>query len=88
VPMVVMPANPLIDQKRVGAALHGAGAGMLLRKHAGPQRIRAAIDTVLGDPSYRQAAARLGEDIRRTNGAEVAADAISEFVSSKQYAGS
>ncbi|OBA99126.1 UDP-glucuronosyltransferase [Mycobacteriaceae bacterium 1482268.1] len=86
VPQVTMPANPLIDQKAVGAALQKAGSGLLLSKHARPQRIRSAIETVLGDPSYREAAHRLGEQIRQTDGAEVAADAISEFVRSRQFA--
>ena len=36
VPQVVMPANPLIDQKSVGAALERVGAGILLPKHAKP----------------------------------------------------
>jgi UDP:flavonoid glycosyltransferase YjiC (YdhE family) len=80
VPLVVMPANPMIDQKRVGAALERAGAGILLPKHAGSKRIRAAIEGVLHDPAYRQSAARLGEKIRERDGAEVAADAIEEFV--------
>ena len=44
VPMVVMPANPLIDQKRVGAALQDAGAGILLPKRADSKRIRAAVE--------------------------------------------
>jgi UDP:flavonoid glycosyltransferase YjiC (YdhE family) len=84
VPMVVMPANPMIDQKGVGAALEGVGAGTLLPKHAKPQRIRKAIQMVLEDPSYREAARRLGEDIRQRDGAEVAADAIEDFVRSRQ----
>lgn len=84
VPQVVMPANPMIDQKGVGAALEKAGAGILLTKHARPKRIRAAIETVLGDAAYRTAAERLGADIRRRDGAEVAADAIVEYVNASQ----
>jgi UDP:flavonoid glycosyltransferase YjiC (YdhE family) len=80
VPLLVMPANPMIDQKRVGAALQQAGAGVLLPKHAGSKRIRAAIDRMLNVPAYQQAAAGLGEKIRERDGAEVAADAIEEFV--------
>lgn len=80
VPLLVMPANPMIDQKRVGAAIERAGAGVLLPKHAGSKRIRAAIERVLDDPAYRQAACRLGEKIRERDGAEVAADAIEDFV--------
>jgi UDP:flavonoid glycosyltransferase YjiC (YdhE family) len=84
VPVVVLPANTLIDQKRVGAALQNRGAGILLRKHASARRIRAVISTVLADATYRDAAARLGESIRQRDGAETAADVISKFT--KTYA--
>jgi UDP:flavonoid glycosyltransferase YjiC (YdhE family) len=80
VPVVVMPANTLIDQKRVGAALERIGAGILLRKHASTRRIQTAITKVLDNPTYREAAARLGESIRQRDGAETAADAIGQFV--------
>ena len=84
VPQIVMPANPMIDQKGVGAALERVGVGILLRKHAGPKRIRAAIQNLLNDSAYREAAGRLGTQIRRRNGAEVAADAIGDFVRKTQ----
>ncbi|TRW81785.1 UDP-glucuronosyltransferase [Mycolicibacterium sp. 018/SC-01/001] len=79
VPQVIMPANPLIDQKLVGAALARHGAGLALRKHASVKRIRRSVEAVLSDPSFARAADRLGEQIRRRDGAQVAADAISEF---------
>jgi UDP:flavonoid glycosyltransferase YjiC (YdhE family) len=79
VPVVVMPANPLIDQKGVGGALEKAGAGVLLGKHSSVSRIRAAVREVLGNPGYREAAGRIGDSIRQSDGAEVAADAISRF---------
>jgi UDP:flavonoid glycosyltransferase YjiC (YdhE family) len=84
VPQVIMPANPMIDQKGVGAALERIGAGILLPKHAAAKRIRATIQTVLGDAAYRGAASRLGDQIRQRDGAEVAADAIEEFVRNRQ----
>jgi UDP:flavonoid glycosyltransferase YjiC (YdhE family) len=84
VPQVIMPANPMIDQKGVGAALQRVGAAILLPKHARPKRIRKAIEAVLGDGAYREAAGRLGADIRRRNGADVAANAIEEFVRNQQ----
>lgn len=84
VPQIVMPANPMIDQKGVGAALESVGAGILLRKHAGAKRIRAAIQAILNDSSYRAAADRLGAQIRHRDGAEVAADAIVEYVRTSQ----
>jgi UDP:flavonoid glycosyltransferase YjiC (YdhE family) len=82
VPLVVMPANPLIDQKRVGAQLAKLGAGILLSKHADSTRIRAAIENALRDPGYREAAAGIGVRIRERDGADVAADAIGEFLRS------
>lgn len=85
VPQIVMPANPMIDQKGVGAALERVGAGILLSKHARPKRIRAAVETVLGDSNYADAAGRLGTQIRKRNGADVGADAIEEFVRSRLF---
>jgi UDP:flavonoid glycosyltransferase YjiC (YdhE family) len=78
----------MIDQKGVGAALERVSAGILLSKHTKPQRIRSAIETVLHDNSYREAAERVGAQIRQRNGADVAADAIGEFVSNRQFADS
>lgn len=86
VPQIVMPANPMIDQKRVGAALERVGAGMLLPKHSGPERIRSAIEMILHADSYREAAGRLGAQIRQRNGAVVAADTICEFVRTRTHA--
>ena len=72
VPVLVLPANPMIDQKGVGAAIERAGAGRLLRKHSRVQTIRRAIDDVLNTASYHLAASRLGEQIRERDGAVVA----------------
>jgi UDP:flavonoid glycosyltransferase YjiC (YdhE family) len=88
VPQIVMPANPMIDQKGVGAALERVGAGILLPKHAAPNRIRTAIEQTLGVPAYREAAERLGAHIRQRNGADVAADIIGDFVTKSQFVGS
>lgn len=80
VPLVIMPANGLIDQRRVGAVVQRAGAGILLSKRAGVHRIRAAVTAMLRDGRYREAAGLLGEEIRRRDGAEMAADAIGQFI--------
>ncbi|OKH79652.1 UDP-glucuronosyltransferase [Mycobacterium sp. ST-F2] len=77
VPLVIMPANPLIDQKGVGAAIERVGAGIALPKKAGVERIRTAVQRALAEPGYHHAAAVLGADIRKRDGAQVAADAIS-----------
>jgi UDP:flavonoid glycosyltransferase YjiC (YdhE family) len=82
VPLVVMPANPFIDQKRVGAQLAKVGAGIVLPKRAGSKRIREAVEKTLRDPAYRDAATRIGDRIRERDGADVAADMIEEFLRS------
>jgi UDP:flavonoid glycosyltransferase YjiC (YdhE family) len=87
VPLVILPANPLIDQRRVGIALQRSGLGIHLPKHSRTQRIRAAVETVLTDQSYQRAAARLGEQIRERDGAEVAADAIEDYVRTRAPVG-
>jgi UDP:flavonoid glycosyltransferase YjiC (YdhE family) len=84
VPQIVMPANPMIDQKGRRSGTRARRRGPLLPKHARPRRIRTAIETVLGDPAYRDAAGRLEADIRQRNGADVGADAIEEFVRSSR----
>ena len=81
---MVMPANPMIDQKGVGAALERVGAGILLPKHARPKRIRTAIQTVLNAPAYGLVASRVGAEIRLRDGADVGADAIIEYVRASQ----
>lgn len=80
VPLVVLPANPFIDQRRVGAQLAKIGAGILLPKRAGSRRIRSAIQQALYDSAFREAADRIGARIRERDGADVAADTIEEFV--------
>ena len=79
VPLVILPANPMIDQKTVGSSVANIVAGIRLRKHAGAARIRRAIETVLGDPGYRESAGRIGIEIRERDGAETAADLIGQF---------
>lgn len=86
VPVVVMPANPMIDQRGVGAAVQRAGAGRLLRKHVGPKRLREVVAEVLGNADYQRAAMRIGESIRSRDGAEEAADAITSYVEGKRPA--
>lgn len=87
VPVVVLPANPMIDQRGVGAAVQRAGAGHLLPKHAGPERIRNTVGEILGNPGYHRAAARLGESIRSRDGAQEAADVITAYVAGRSGTG-
>ena len=57
VPMVCIPQGR--DQKDNTSRVVAAGAGVRLSRHAGEPAIRAAVQEVLGDPSYRANAQRL-----------------------------
>ena len=75
-PVVVMPMHPLLDQKMVGRSVEQAGAGRLVSKKAPAQQLRAVVSELLDDGPHRQAAARLGEQIRAMPGAVNGADQV------------
>jgi len=79
-PLVVLPADPRIDQPAVGQAVQHAGAGECLDRSAPPERIRATVLTVLGDPSYRTAAGAIGRRLRAQDGIRVAADRVEGLI--------
>ena len=80
-PVVVLPLLKIMDQHTIGQAiLQAAGAGRLLPKRSSSTQIRQAIEQVLGDERYRLAASRLGAEIRKQDGASVAADAVAELL--------
>jgi len=67
VPLVV--AGLTEDKTEVSARVQWSGAGINLRSdRPSPERIRAAVRTVLGSPSYREASAAIGADIRSSAG--------------------
>lgn len=86
VPVLVIPANPLIDQRAVGKAITRAGVGAALPKHASVRRIADAVRSLLADQQVIDSATALGEDIRRRDGAELAADAIEEAIGARSTA--
>ena len=75
-PLLLPPMFSLSDQPAVARALADRGVALTLPKEAGSREIRTAVETLLGDPAYRTAAAALGAAIRRRDGADVAADAL------------
>lgn len=75
-PILVIPAHPMLDQKMVGAAVTRAGAGLLLPRSASGQQIRECVETLVSSPHHRAAAAALGRQIREGRGAETAADQL------------
>jgi len=62
VPIVCMPTGR--DQPDNAARLTHRGAGLKIAKTASPSKIAAAVQRVVDDPSYRNAARCLGDQIR------------------------
>jgi MGT family glycosyltransferase len=75
VPMVVLPVT--YDQPGVGARVEWTGVGRSIPVgRLTADRLRAAVRTVLGDPTYRQRAHRLRSSIEAADGLNRAADLI------------
>ncbi len=73
VPLVMYPQTS--EQSGVALRTQQVGAGLQLQK-ASPAAIRAAIDTVLQTPSYREQASRIADSFHSCSGAKGAADKI------------
>lgn len=79
-PLLVLPLHPMVDQPMVGTAVETAGAGRRMSKKSSPAALRPVIEELLGDGPHREAAARLGAEIRLQSGAANAADRIEALV--------
>ncbi len=78
VPLIVHPQHG--DQHLVAARAVELGAGVQLgRDQVDPRRIRELAEQVLGDPSYREAAAQIRGSLRAGGGPRRAANAILRF---------
>ncbi|MCB1028392.1 MAG: glycosyltransferase family 1 protein [Microthrixaceae bacterium] len=74
-PLVVAPIRD--DQPIVADQVERAGAGIRVRyARTGAEQLGAALDTVLGDPSYRSAAERLQRSFIDAGGAPAAAQRL------------
>lgn len=72
-PMVAIPITN--DQPGVASRLEWLGVAEVVQPNRlSVERLRAAIERVLGDPSYREKARRLQEEIHRVPGVARAAD--------------
>jgi MGT family glycosyltransferase len=74
VPLVCLPLGR--DQPDNAAAVERAGVGRTVDPAAGPDAIRDAVAGVLGDPTYRRAAAALGESMAPPGEATAAEDEV------------
>lgn len=79
VPLVVAPIRD--DQPVVAGQVVDAGAGVRVRfGRAGAGKLGAALDAVLGEPGYREAAGRIGAAFRAAGGAPAAVAHLEELL--------
>lgn len=75
VPMIAVPIT--YEQPAIASRVRWSGAGKVLPfKKLEPQRLREAIETVLGEPSYEARARSIQESIRNAGGVPRACDII------------
>lgn len=79
-PILFLPMHPMMDQPRIAAAVAAAGAGLVVPKSASPERIRAALSRLLDEPSFTEAARRLGAELVAADGRRRAADEVERLV--------
>jgi UDP:flavonoid glycosyltransferase YjiC (YdhE family) len=78
IPMIVIPTE--WDKPEVARRLAEAGAALFLKPaECTPRRLRQAVETVLGNPSFRENARRLQASLARHGGAAEAAELLSEL---------
>lgn len=78
-PLVVVPTS--WDQPDNALRVQESGAGVVIRpRRCSPKRLRQALEHVLGDPSYREAAVRCGEQLRAASGPPGAVELIGGLV--------
>lgn len=83
-PVLIIPAHPMLDQKMVGESVARAGAGLVLTRKATGREINDAVQTLLSSPDHRAAAAALGHRIREGRGAQTAAKQLAAHATSAQ----
>src|SRR5690349_6707621 len=80
-PLLVIPMDPKTDQPYIGKLIQSAGGGRTLGRRSSPQKLRAAIEELVGEGPHRTAAARLGALVRGVPGATTGADLIEGLLS-------
>ncbi len=78
VPLVCLPLGR--DQHLNAARVEAVGAGITLPSAASPHAIAAALDLVLGDPTYRAAAHRVAVESRTSGGAPAAVEDLESLL--------
>jgi MGT family glycosyltransferase len=86
VPILGLP-NPMADQPFLANRVQELGAGIALPGEAGVDAVHKAAMQILEQPSFRDAAARLGESIRTSPGAAGAAGRLEQVARSPSKGG-
>jgi UDP:flavonoid glycosyltransferase YjiC (YdhE family) len=82
VPLVLAPWGN--DQPDVAARVTRTGAGIDLHERTpAPEKIRAAVETVLTDPGYRDAARRVQREFEGYDGGTTAAEALERLTAAR-----
>ena len=79
VPLVAMPITH--DQPAIAARVQRSGAGeMIAIRDLTPQRLRASLDLVMSDPTYRMRAKEISASIQTAGGVERAVAIVEEVL--------
>jgi UDP:flavonoid glycosyltransferase YjiC (YdhE family) len=83
VPLIVAGATE--EKPEIAARVAWSGAGINLKsKTPAPEQIRAAVDAVLGNPAFRQAARRIQADYAAHDAAHEAATLLEQLARTRQ----
>ena len=80
VPIAGLP-YPAADQPYLAARIQALGAGVAMDGESSPAIIKSAVRDLLDQPSFREAAVRLGRTIRAAPGPGGAADVLEQLAS-------
>jgi UDP:flavonoid glycosyltransferase YjiC (YdhE family) len=83
VPLLCMPL--IADQPNNAARIVVRGAGLLLRPDASSDAIRAALERLISEPSFRDAARRLGHPMVGNKAEARAADELEAIVPTPRH---
>ena len=79
IPIIVVPS--ILDQAEVAMRVSVSGAGITIKEgHCTPAKLRAGVDRLLAEPSYRREAARLAVELNALDGPRLAVRFLEELV--------
>lgn len=79
IPLVIVPSD--WDHPETAWRVQDAGVGILLKPEScTPENLRAAVERVLSEPSYRRNAQQLADDLKRRGGPDRAATLVEEMM--------